>query len=171
MALLFDAIDAVLNAIKIFSADCDSSLVSAVEPNCHGLALAEFQLGCLYEHYWPELVSKLPKGKSEFAVRFAKMHMKDKEYCFVRAKECFDRAFEFFKKLNHLKGMYLSQKHKLAVYSTDYAQYRQLIEKQVKECGDKCAAYAKEVGLSSSCYIEREQGEEISVMTELVLER
>ena len=117
--------------------------MSAIEPNCHGLALAEFQLGCLYEKYWCELVEKLPIENSEFKTRFEKFHMKDKEYCFSKAKEHFDTAFEFFKKVNHLKGMYLSQKHKLAVYATTYVQYRQLIEVQVNECQKKYTEYVQ----------------------------
>jgi len=44
--------------------------LSTIEPNCHGLALAEFQLGLIYSKYWSELTEELPEKDSEFKKRF-----------------------------------------------------------------------------------------------------
>lgn len=99
--------------------------------------------------------------------------MKDKENCLEKAVECFDKAYEFFKKVNHLKGMHLSQLHKLPVYNQDssMSDYRELIAKHIKQDEEKFNRYVEEIGTQHSSYIERDQGAEISVMTELVLER
>ena len=167
------AVDFLINSIKIFSSDYESFELSTMEPNCHGLALSEFQLGLLYAKYWPELTAELPDGSSEFKKRFTLYHMKNKDHCLEKAVECFDKAYEYFKKVNHLKGMHLAQKNKLPVYSQDpeFADYRELITKHIKQDEEKFKTYAQEIGTQYSCYIERDQGEEISVVSELVLER
>ena len=140
--LLLDTIEAVQNSISISNLDYESDLIlPGIEKIVYGTALAEFQLGCLYEKHVDVLTSEFPSEDEVFKTRFAQHHISDKETCYEKAKESFDISFECFKKLNHLKGMYLTQKHKLAVYNVKYEQYRGLIKKQMEEHREKFHKY------------------------------
>ena len=81
------------------------------------MALAEFQLGHLYEKYMVTLTVHEDSEDQMFNERFMDYKMDNKEACFKKAYGCFERAYESFEKINHLKGMVVSQKRMKEVCS------------------------------------------------------
>jgi len=87
-----------------------------------------------------------------------------------QARKYFEKAFEDFAQLGHLKGMYLAKKHLQTVLSVQEGLALKL-DDQVKETRQKYRDYVYEYGLNQSCSLQREQGDEISLLTELVIYR
>ena len=96
----------------------------------------------------------------------------DKENCVRKAVIHFEEAFKGFKVHHHLKGMYLSKKNSLnQMREVDsFAEQKKKTQKEVDNLRAEYMKYWKEVGLDNSCYIPREHGDEISLLTELVLD-
>ena len=149
--LICDAIEAVKNAISIFSNGYDKSLRSKVQSSSHGLALAGFQYGCLLETYSQDLLADF--GNVHLTERLGKLQLSNMDQCHREARKCFEKAYKDFEQLNHLKGMYLSKKHLHAVQTSEL---RVATEVQVKEMRQKYREYVHENGLSQSCSILRE---------------
>ena len=85
-----------------------------------------------------------------------------------------EKAFDNFAKINHLAGMYLSKKHLKEVISLLHIGEEEFdvteLEKQVEAHQTRFYLYVKEFGLEhSECSISRKQGEEESLLSELVL--
>ena len=62
--LIYDAIQAVENAIEIYDHEFISSSIKM--PNTYGRALSYFQLGYLYETFADELVMSKDNNKKDF---------------------------------------------------------------------------------------------------------
>jgi len=135
------------------------------------MALAEFQLGHLYEKHMVTLTVHEESKDQMFNERFKDYAMDNEETCFKKAYGCFKRAYESFEKMNHLKGMYLAQKRMKEVCSLKEVEHREAIQKQIDEDHEKYLRYVKENGLGSSLYIPRELPDDISIMTDLALDR
>jgi len=135
------------------------------------MALAEFQLGHLYEKHVVSLTTHYESEDQKFNERFKDHKMENEVICFQKAYGCFERAYDSFKKINHLKGMYLAQKRMKEVCSLKEVKHREAIQKQIDEDHDKYLKYVKENGLGSSLYIPRELEDDISIMTDLSLDR
>lgn len=101
--MLLDAIEATQNSLKISKLDFANE-VTGGEMNVHGIALAQFQLGCLYEKHYGDLIADKSTGSAEFLKRLDN-HFKtkrNKKTCLEEAKKCFNEAYKCFKELNHL---------------------------------------------------------------------
>lgn len=70
----------------------------------YGIALQSFQIGFLYKKYAKELCSKEAK---DLASENQKL-FDTPEQCYKHANLSFRRAYENFKKINHLKGQSMS---------------------------------------------------------------
>jgi len=81
------------------------------------------------------------------------------------AIEHFENAYEYFQPYNHLKGMYLAKKHIFHM-----SDMKEILVDEVKHLRDEYKKYWVDVGLIHSVYIPREHGDEISLLTELVLD-
>jgi len=68
--------------------------------------------------------------------------------------------------VNHLKGVYLSKKHMQPLAPIEA---RAAVSTEVERARHEYRKYVNEHGLSKSCSIQREHGDEISLMTEIVL--
>merc|ERR1712232_315781 len=100
------------------------------------------------------------------------------ENCYKKASNRFTAAYTCFKKIRHLKAMYLCQKAKerVCIQMKDQQELENIRTQKEKDHANY-NNYVKEVGLLESHYIPRELPDkntlpdEISVMTELALTR
>ena len=128
--LLLDAIEAVQNAISIFSKAFDNSLRLKVRSNSYGLALAEFQYGYLLRTYAGDLLADAEN--EQLSERLANLQLSSKSQCDREALKHFEKAFTNFEQLNHLMGMYLSKKHLLALQPPNMKTATEIYVKEMR---------------------------------------
>ena len=93
--------------------------------------------------------------------------------CIEKAIGYFDGAYRGFEKNHHLKGMHLAKKSKLNLLFLVDSRAEETL-KTVMDVGKLQKSYRNyrtDVGLDNSCYIPREHGEDVSLLTELVLQQ
>ena len=117
---MFQAIEAVKNSIEIFEGENNISLpvnVTSNHQNMHGLALAEFQLGHLYEVH-ADILGHKPSG-ANVEIGLDQLLMKSPEECMMKASKHYDNSFGYFQRLNHLKGQIYAKTHSLITTNGD----------------------------------------------------
>lgn len=91
--------------------------------------------------------------------------------CNTKAKDFYRDAYEEFKEAGHLMGKYLSkvgEKRNYCVDEDESDDELDQLQSQISELVKKVEEYQRDVGFEHSCFIPREHGEEISLMSEIV---
>ena len=105
---ILHAIEAVKSSIEIFGGeDKDNHSKQALasshrKQNLHGIALAKFHLGYLYQKY-RELLGN--KGTSiHIDTGLSRFFMKSPDECLSRAQNLYNQSLDHFNEVGHLKG-------------------------------------------------------------------
>ena len=145
-----------------------SNLPYSEHQSPYGMALCNFTLAYLYDKFSQALsderVSQIEKYES--------LCFGEERGAKSKANEHYAIAFELFKNQNHIFGAYLSKKGEFETYTSyddddDNEDLEQLKIDQFK-WQEKFTKYQNKYGAENSNYIIREQGEEISLMAEIV---
>ena len=78
----------------------------------------------------------------------------------------FSDAYRRFEKLHHLIGKYLCKLHEMEI--TADPSRKEGLPLEVKKLKRQYKDYVREVGLAKTCHIPREQGNVISLLSEIV---
>ena len=76
--------------------------------------------------------------------------------------------------MDHLFGMYLSKLHEIETMVVDEEEEPELMQEEESEKQkllEQLQNYGRDVGFEHSVYIQREHGEDISLMTEIVTQQ
>ena len=94
--------------------------------------------------------------------------------CRKEARSHFQTAYDLFLQINHIKGQHLAIKsicillESLVEVKIGIMKEREELRHQEHSLRIQFEAYCKDIGIENSCYIQREQGDEISLMSEIV---
>ena len=96
----------------------------------------------------------------------------DRNASIVLAMNYYAEAYKQFRNTRHLVGMYLSKLRETeclsASTSKENSHLKAKAQKKVKNLTEKLQSYAQTSGVDYCCFILREQGEDISLMSEIV---
>lgn len=134
----------------------------------YGMALSNFTLAYLYDKFSQALsderVSQIEK--------YENLCFGEERGAKSKANEHYALAFELFKNQNHIFGAYLSKKGELDTYTSydddDDNEDLDKLKIDAYKWQEKFSKYQAKNGVENSNYIIREQGEEISLMAEIV---
>lgn len=135
------------------------------------MAICYFTLGYIYATFSKSLSSKQVAEKvSPSPDADVNQYGKSCDQCnnIEKARGYFMKAYESFDKVNHHVGKYLSIKQFVKIGNRNKEEHDRK-ERELNDLLHNLQEYHRQYNIGSSCFNYREQGEEISLMTELVL--
>ena len=91
----------------------------------------------------------------------------------LKARTFFRRAHSSFAEVGHLMGMWMSKTYEAELMTDTEKDLNESesARNKAKACELEFQKYCVEEGIESSCHIPREQGPDISIMTEIVFDK
>ena len=151
------AIESAKNALSIYL----QSESNTMGQNVYGIALQNFQLGYLFETYAETLCSEYVRKASYDDL------LESVEEYHTKAKKHFNVAHNNFKKINHIKGQSMALLHESNLIKNDDDMKARILRK-VDVLDQKYEQYVGRFGTDTCCHVPREQGEVVSLLTEIV---
>ena len=168
--LIIQAIESAQNALDIYKAEDEEMM--ELEPNHYGIALAQYNLGYIYDHFGEHMAD----SRVKHLTRYGAFVQSDYQANCAKASEHYRLAAESFQIVQHKMGDYLSRKHQLETLSKSQSGIGgKLIKHSTTMLWNKvdslCSAvqeYFRQAGCESTCWIPRESGDDVSLLTEIV---
>ena len=105
--------------------------------NYYGIALSNFTLGYIHYRFADELCDSRVSGNAEYEQYF----FGDAQQCFTIAMDYYKKAYQNFKKMNHLMGMFMSKAREVEQMKDDGDEESHRIinkkQKKVNQFGQK----------------------------------
>lgn len=158
------AIANLLNALEIFKAKQPAASQSA---NHYGIGLTYFTIGYAYMRFSRELCKTSEYGElcepSHLSL-LVDTEQKGRD----EARKQFKLAYKSFEAVGHLLGMYRCKNHELALLPAGHSS--ESVLRQLEESERLVDDYERTEGFKNSCFIPRDRGHDISLMSEIVFQ-